>query len=271
VPALRGRSRSASVRDIIVACNSAAEAGFREIVLTGTHIGQFRQDGEYTLVNLLDEILATGQGPRIRLTSLDPRDLSEAVLDRISRHERLCPHLHLSVQSLDSGVLASMGRGDTGIEEIIARLAAVRAENPAFNIGGDFIVGFPGETEAMFERTMLAAEAACFTYGHVFRFSRRPGTPACDMAGQIPEAVKARRGERLRERLRNLHRCFIESQLGTRHAIIVEKTDPVSGMTGNYLRVRAPTAAAPRNSLLEVVIRELSSDAEWCMAEPVLQ
>jgi threonylcarbamoyladenosine tRNA methylthiotransferase MtaB len=269
VPSLRGPSRCVPQDAVLAAAGNALRAGFRELVLTGTHIGQYRGRGDYGLVNLLDDLLALDDSFRIRLSSLDPRDISDGLVERIIREPRICRHLHVSVQSLDPAMLAAMNRAETDVQTLAARLGRLRQSCPELNIGGDFIVGFPGETEEMFTTTLQGVETAGFSYGHVFRFSPRTGTPAATMARQISDDVKKLRSELLRERLQARHDAFVNEQLGRTQLVLVEKTEPVSGLTSNYLRVKLPGAAAQRNRLLAVQIQEYDA-AEQCCRGAVL-
>jgi threonylcarbamoyladenosine tRNA methylthiotransferase MtaB len=266
VPLVRGASRCAVRSEILQACRAAEACGFSEIVLTGTHIGQYRDGDHYTLVNLLGDILAATHHARVRLSSLDPRDVTDELLAFVGAGNRLCRHLHVSVQSLDAQVLNAMNRGAVPIEPFIQKLAAFCREHPQLNLGGDFIAGFPGETEAMFANTLCAIEAAGFSHGHVFRFSRRPGTPAWSMGAQVPEAVKSTRSILLRECLAERSLEFAQRQIGSYQSIIVERSNPVCGLTGNYLRVRVPDSTAVRGSLQKVIMTAPPDRAGWCTA-----
>lgn len=267
VPALRGPSRSVSSSDIVNMCEKALEAGYREIVLTGTHIGQYSEGEKYGLTDLMDDILAIGEGFRLRLSSLDPRDCSDGLIQRIENHGQMCKHVHINVQSFSPEVLDGMNRQYKEYDLLIKRLTLFRKKYPNAGIGGDFIVGFPGETEAMFETTLETVRQVGFNYGHVFRYSKRPGTAAASMDNQVSEKEKTERSNQLRECLREMRHVFIIRQLDTvTHTIIVEQEKPVRGITSNYIRVEVPRAHAERNSWQNVILKKYVPEKNCCEA-----
>ncbi len=267
VPQLRGPSRSVSAERVLSTCTEAVGAGFKEIVLAGTHIGQFGKQEGLTLVMLLEEIMKIEGDFRVRLSSLDPRDLDTKILQMAGEAGRVCDHLHVSVQSLNGDVLNMMGRDGEGVQEILKKLLSFRRNFPHAGLGGDFIVGFPGETEEMFQETLENVSRVGFSYGHVFRFSARPGTAAFSMPGQIPEGVKTERSSRLRKALEESRAAFLESCRGISLRIIVESGETVEGLTSNYIRVRVPEISVPRNSWLEVRVKT-TDNYRYCIAEP---
>ncbi|MBD3243229.1 MAG: tRNA (N(6)-L-threonylcarbamoyladenosine(37)-C(2))-methylthiotransferase MtaB [Chitinivibrionales bacterium] len=253
VPSVRGPSRSVPSDAIMRSCEDAVQAGIREIVLTGTHIGQYT-DGGSDLVRLIRRLLGTVGDCRIRLSSLDPRELSDELLSLLTHNPRVCEHLHLSVQSLAPAVLDAMGRGGGAADALVARLAETRARVPNLALGGDFIVGFPTESIADFERTCDAVRAAGFTHGHVFRFSKRPGTPAAVLADQVGGDERKRRGTHLMGLLDELHGGFVRSRHGTVQQVLVESTKPSQGLSANYLRVGLQDTDIGANELVRVRI-----------------
>jgi threonylcarbamoyladenosine tRNA methylthiotransferase MtaB len=269
VPFLRGPSRSASIMDVMSACSRAIDAGYKELVLTGTHIGQFQEKPGNALMRLLEGAGSLAGDFRIRLSSLDPRDCGESLLNMIGNNPRFCRHLHLSVQSFCPEVLTAMNRPSTGMGAFIETLINFRTRFPDAGIGGDFIVGFPGETEANFRETLEQVEKIGFSYGHVFRYSKRPMTPAAGFSGQIDEKEKSRRSARLRAAIDRSYDGFVRRLMGTRHRIIVEKEGPVYGRASNYLQIEAPEASAPRNSWLMVKIHGLNRVSGLCQALPI--
>jgi threonylcarbamoyladenosine tRNA methylthiotransferase MtaB len=267
VPRLRGPSRSAAATEIVSACRAAIDAGYKEIVLTGTHIGQYRDPvrgpGFFSIV---DRLLALEGDFRLRLSSLDPRELPGELLDSLGRGGKLCDHLHLSLQSLSAEVLRAMGRPVADLDALIERLIAFRARAPYAGLGADFIVGFPGETDAQFESTLRQAARIGFSYGHIFRFSPRPGTPAASMPATIPEAVKTARSARLRAAIDASRQRFVKSHGGQTRRIIVEREQPLRGITSNYLSIEIPSSSAPHNSWREVVLDGTSRNGKYCNA-----
>ncbi|MBD3315886.1 MAG: MiaB/RimO family radical SAM methylthiotransferase [Chitinivibrionales bacterium] len=270
VPSLRGPARSRPWTEVIERCIGAADAGFREIVLTGTHIGQYR-DGARGLAELVEEMLGLSRDFRIRLSSLDPRDVTPRLLDLVAGDTRLCPHLHVSVQSLCGTVLKAMGRPYADHESFAVMLHEFRRKAPRVAVGGDFIVGFPGESDGMFETTRGWVERIGFCYGHVFRYSPRPGTPAATFTNQIDEQEKRRRSRLLINTVRSTRRRFVESVIGVRERIIVEKRSPVMGVTGNYIRVELPETSARRGEWLTIVPSDYDARRDRCRATVVAE
>jgi threonylcarbamoyladenosine tRNA methylthiotransferase MtaB len=269
VPLVRGPSVSAACSDVRASLCRAVDAGYKEIVLTGTHIGHYADAAAGSLADLVAALADSPGDFRIRLSSLDPRELSDSLLDMIGSHRKLCGHLHVSVQSLSSEMLAGMNRPISDVKGLVDRLASFRRRFPGVGLGGDFIVGFPAETEEQFRNTCTAVVAAGFSYGHVFRYSRRPGTPAASYGGQIDESEKTARSARLREVLDACHASFIESLRGGTQRILVETDDPVSGLASNYLRVEVPGGLAQKNTWMSVILDGINPDNGRCVGAPV--
>jgi threonylcarbamoyladenosine tRNA methylthiotransferase MtaB len=223
VPSLRGPSRSGAIQDITRVFRNAIQAGFKEIVLTGTHIGQFRGGDGSDLVDLLENILSLKGDFRIRLSSLDPRDVSSRLMTLFENETRICDHLHVSLQSLSGRVLAGMNRPYKNLDALVEMLVKVRTVRPFAGLGADFIVGFPGESDEDFEKTQAIAERIGFSYAHIFRFSVRPNTPAATIDGTVPEYIKTERSQRLRAMVAKSRARFISAQAGTIRRIIVEQ------------------------------------------------
>ncbi len=206
VPLSRGPSRSRPVADILAEVRRLLAAGHRELVLGGINLRHFGRDlpegiDLWDLLGLLDAELApewAGQA-RLRLSSLDPGQLGSKALDALAASRLICPHLHLSLQSLSPEILRAMNRGhyEPGdIEDFLRGLAGIW---PVFGLGADLLAGFPGEGERHFEETLNAVTRLPLTYAHVFPYSRRPGTRAASMPGQVAETEKTRRTRLLRE------------------------------------------------------------------------
>ena len=264
VPLLRGPARSARADDIAAACLRALDAGYKEIVLTGTHIGRF--DGG--LLPLVERLIRLAGDFRLRLSSLDPAELSRPLLALAGSGTKLCDHLHVSLQSLSPEVLGRMNRSYKELDHTMELLVAFRGRFPDAGLGADFIAGFPGETDAMFEATLANAEKVGFSYAHIFRFSARSGTAAPGMQPKIPEAIKRSRSERLRAVIEKSRKKFLAGLQGTPQRIIVEQERPVRGVTSNYLSIEIPGASAPYNSWLDVVIEGTAGSGKFLRAKP---
>jgi threonylcarbamoyladenosine tRNA methylthiotransferase MtaB len=270
VPRLRGPSRFASESDVVSVCARATQAGFKEIVLTGTHIGQYRSSGNRRLVNLLERLIELPGDFRVRLSSLDPRELSNELLQLVGNSPKICDHLHVSLQHLSEKVLATMDRPYRDLDALLERLIVFRARYPHAGVGADFIVGFPGETSEDFEELLHRCAPIGFSYAHIFRFSPRPGTKAATMTNTVPESVKTERSARLRALIDRQRLEFIRKQQGSARRIIVEKERPVRGITANYLAIEIPSIASLHNTWLDVII-DAPGPGRWCMAWPLTE
>ncbi|MDE6601653.1 MAG: tRNA (N(6)-L-threonylcarbamoyladenosine(37)-C(2))-methylthiotransferase MtaB [Lachnospiraceae bacterium] len=243
IPYARGRVRSRLEEDVLKEAGGMAEAGYREIVLTGIHISSYGLDrGASGLGRLLEKLSEVEGIGRIRLGSLEPGIVTEEFAALISALPKVCPHFHLSLQSGSDTVLRRMNRRyDTaGYLGAVERLRKYY-ENPA--ITTDVIVGFPGETEAEFAQTETFLQRVGFYEMHIFKYSRRQGTRAAAMEGQLTEAEKAVRSERLMKLEREMSRAYREEFLGKTEEVLFEELVEKSGRrywtghTTRYLKV----------------------------------
>jgi threonylcarbamoyladenosine tRNA methylthiotransferase MtaB len=268
VPFVRGKSRSAALNQLMDTASAAVAKGYREIVLAGTHIGQYADSSGAALIDLLQRLVSIPGDFRIRLSSLDARDITPAILDLICGTPKICDHLHLSIQSLSGPVLQAMNRPHRTLDEFIGLLCRLRSRYPHFGLGGDFICGFPAETRQMFEETVQWVRTIGFSHGHVFRYSKRPHTAATTMPGQVPEPEKSRRSALLRDTLQELRTDFLRKMVGREFRILVETEAPPCGLTSNYIRATVPAAKAARNSWLNVTITGSDPVSGEARAEP---
>lgn len=252
VPSVRGPSRSAEISNVVSAFSSAVMAGYKEIVLTGTHIGQFDKENNGSLFELLKELISIDGDFRLRLSSLDPRDLTDEILELVGDNKKICDHLHVSIQSLAEPVLLAMKRPYSDVDLLVKRLSAFRTAFPSAGLGADFIVGFPGETDKDFFMTLERVSSVGFSYAHVFRFSARPGTSASILPSQISEVLKTRRSNQLRELINQSRDQFMLKNHTVSKKIIVESESPVRGLTSNYIHVEVPGMSRNCNSWLDV-------------------
>lgn len=245
IPYARGRSRSVAAPAVVEQVGQLVAAGYPEIVLTGIHIGQYGLDlaPPLSLLELLRQIVDQTGVRRLRLGSLEPLEISPELLDWVASSDIVCPHFHIPLQAGDDGVLARMNRHYTArqfaelVEDIHRRL-------PQAAIGADVIAGFPGETEAEFAHTLSLIEGLPISHLHVFPFSRRPGTPAATMSGQISGDVVKTRAAALRALGENKQRTFAQKMLGQVVEVVVEgegKGGRSRGLSRNYLPVRFAT------------------------------
>ena len=256
IPYARGRVRSRKMEDILAEVRGIVENGYQEIVLTGIHISSYgidfsgetasngmpRYTGKSKLLELVKEIHKIEGLKRIRLGSLEPRIISEEFASELSKLEKVCPHFHLSLQSGCNATLKRMNRHYSA-EEYYEKVELLRRvyENPA--ITTDVIVGFPGETEEEFKETEQFLEKICFYEMHVFKYSKRQGTPAATMANQVPDTVKQERSTCLLAMERKQSKEFREQKIGAVCEVLFEEAKVINGQnyqighTTEYIKV----------------------------------
>jgi threonylcarbamoyladenosine tRNA methylthiotransferase MtaB len=265
IPSTRGGPRSSPVDTVLAEIARVTDAGFKEIALTGVHLGSYGRDltPVRSLLDLLRAIDARFGGdaakhaPRVlfRISSLEPMDCSREVVDLIAAGDCFAPHFHLPLQHASNHVLAAMRRPYT-IEYYASLVDDIRSRMPHASIGSDVIVGFPGETNADFEHLASYLEASPLTHVHVFPYSDRPGTDATMMSGKVDGVVVRERGRRVRDIAQRLSAGFRQSQVGTiRPGLTIE--DGSSVVTDNYLKLRVPPVRA-RNEWVRVCITSQS-------------
>jgi threonylcarbamoyladenosine tRNA methylthiotransferase MtaB len=245
IPSARGPARSRPADDIVREAEALIDGGYGELVLTGINAALYDAGGEtdaergvHTIVGRLNALRGDF---RIRLGSLEPTVIDARYVTRLFAYEKLCPSLHLSVQSGSTKVLAAMRRGYARAD-YLAIVRALRAHDPAYGIGTDFIAGFPGETEADFDDSLSLLEEVDFSRVHVFRFSKRPGVAAAAMPDQTPADVKAARAEKLLRAGERSAAAFLRRNVGAVRLALPERVDPetglLEGLTENGIRVR---------------------------------
>ncbi len=239
---VRGPGRSRPLQEVVEEVNLLAALGYNEVVLTGVHLGSYGRDSGSSLPELVRALLERTTIPRLRLSSLEPWDLSPSFFD-LWQDSRLCPHLHLPLQSGCDATLRRMARRTTQAA-FAALVEAARARIPDLAITTDIIVGFPGETEAEFAESLRFVEAMQFARLHVFPYSPRPGTAAAHMPHQVPEEVKRERKAQMLALSERLERAFQQRHIGQVAGVLWESARAATpqgfvwaGYTGNYLRV----------------------------------
>ncbi len=269
VPYTRGTEVSRPFEDVVVECAQLAEQGVREINLLGQNVNAYRGpygDGEIADLGLLIRTLAEIDGiGRIRFTTSHPLEFSDSLVDAYRDVPKLANYLHLPVQAGSDRVLSAMKRGYTALE-FKAKIRKLRAVRPDISISSDFIVGFPGETDADFEKTMKLIEDVGFDQSFSFIYSRRPGTPAADLEDTTSEADKHARLSRLQAHI-NAHAAGIsQAMVGSVQSVLVEgpsRKDPneLTGKTENMRSVNF--AGSPRmvGQFVDVLITEALSNS----------
>ena len=264
VPYTRGAEISRDFEGVLVEIAGLAAQGVREVTLLGQNVNAYRgamADGETADFALLIEYVADIPGiERIRYTTSHPKEMTQRLIDAYARIPKLVSHLHLPVQSGSDRVLAAMKRGYTVLEykSIVRRLRAVR---PDLSLSSDFIVGFPGETDADFEATMRLIDEVRFDGAFSFLFSRRPGTPAADMADDTPPEIKQERLARLQSRVGALAAATSQAMVGGVEAVLVERharrdATELAGRTANNRVVNFPGNARLVGAFVDVTITD---------------
>jgi len=262
IPTARGLSRSVMPREVLDQVRQLADAGYQEIVLTGIHLGGYGQDlqPKLDLTALVEQIAETGLMSRIRLSSLDPREVPDRLLDLMASSTIICPHLHICAQAGDDTILKAMRRNyDTGYYRDL--LLRVRERLPNAALGSDIIVGFPGESDAQFQASLDYFDSLPLSYFHVFPYSSRRGTVATTLADAVPGAVKKIRAQRMRELGARKKQAFCAGFTGQRVTVLVEgKGDKTigarRGFSRNYLPVALDDGAMLTNREVSVRLGE---------------
>jgi threonylcarbamoyladenosine tRNA methylthiotransferase MtaB len=263
VPFARGPLRSLNPPGVISVLRSLAGEGYREVVLTGVHLGRYGVDLDRPtmLTTLLEMIGEEGLPLRIRLSSLKPKEMDGKLIDLVSAEDWLCPHFHISLQSGDGGVLRRMNR-HYGPDEVRALLETIHERMPLAAVGADIIAGFPGEDERAFENTYSLIDELPFTYVHVFPFSPRKGTAAAEFSGQVEPGVIKERAGRVRSLGQQKRRVFYESCLGRSFQVLTEgwhseKEEMMRGWSDNYLPIAFPAKGGDENRMVTVMAEEV--------------
>jgi threonylcarbamoyladenosine tRNA methylthiotransferase MtaB len=258
VPKVRPREYSLPASQIIDEVKQKVALGYKEVILTGTKVGSYKDDGT-NLRDLAQRILSDTGIERLRLSSLQPSEISSEFL-ALWQDERLCRHFHLALQSGSETVLQRMRRSYT-LDQYQRTINSIKEKIPEIAITTDIMVGFPGENDEEFEQSYSFCQQAGFANIHVFPFSPRPETAAAGMPGQIKDKVKQERNQRTLELSRSSRRRFCEQFLGQTMLVLWEKeTSPgsgiYSGLTGNYIRVFAHSEKSLSNEITPVKLVE---------------
>ena len=240
IPYARGRVRSKPLDDLIAEVTQLSEKGYKEIVLTGINLSAFGQDINLHLCDAVEAVCAINGIERVRLGSLEPEQLSEDVIIRLSKQQKLCPQFHLSLQSGCDETLKRMNRHYT-TEEYRTIVQNLRNAFDNAAITTDIMVGFPGETEEEFMQSLEFAKEISFSKVHVFAYSQRPGTKACNAPNQITKKVKETRSKQMMHVTNQTKQAFLNQHCGTIQDVLVEReinTNLYEGYTANYTPVQ---------------------------------
>lgn len=272
IPQARGKSRSLPLDVVLKQINDAYEQGFNEIILTGIHLAHYGWDQETNLLELLKATLKKDRGPRIRLSTLDPFEIPDDLISMLGNEERLCPHFHIALQSGSDRILAGMRRIYKA-EKFIGVTQRIAKQKWDTFIGVDVIVGFPGEGDAEFQRTVSCLQKSPWAKLHVFPFSERRATVAERLEGKIDRAEIDNRARKLLELSTRRYLAFLENNIGTERDVLLEqrsskRTNVWLGHTENYLPTFSEWGEGAGKTILRARISAVENDRVW--ASPVV-
>jgi threonylcarbamoyladenosine tRNA methylthiotransferase MtaB len=257
VPLARGKEKNREVNSILAEIDGLVENGYKEVVLTGVHIGRYNRDG-VNLVELTERILDNTTVQRLRFSSIDPKEFSDELIDLISRSKRIARHLHIPIQSGDDHILSLMKRDYTtdGYRRLLEKIENAVSE---VMIGTDVIVGFPGETDDQFENTHQFIWTSPLNYLHVFSYSDRKGTVASQIPDKVPPQIIRKRSEILHDLGRKKWENYLEGFIGKKLEVLVEQkrdktTKRLTGLSDNYIRVLLEGEDSLKNKIVSVSI-----------------
>ncbi len=261
VPYARGESRNLPISECVCNARKIAAEGIKEIVLTGVNTGDFGRSTGESFLDLLKALEEVEGIERYRISSIEPNLLEDSIIDWMAGGTRFQPHFHIPLQAGSDELLKSMGRHyDTAFFE--KKIAYIRRRleapgKPLVFFGIDVMAGLPGETEELFRSGLDFIRRIRPAFIHVFPYSRRPGTPAALMSGQVSDADKKKRVEQLEKLCSELHSDFIEANRGLKERVLFESTDRagrMEGYTGNYIRIERKYDPALAGKIVDVII-----------------
>ncbi|MDO5027339.1 MAG: tRNA (N(6)-L-threonylcarbamoyladenosine(37)-C(2))-methylthiotransferase MtaB [Tissierellia bacterium] len=262
IPYARGPISSRDMDNILEESRKLAAAGFKEIVLTGIHVESYGKDlgkDYFRLIDVVEKVAEIEGVERIRLSSVEPRIISDEFMERYVASKKACDHFHLSLQSGSDAILKAMNRKyDTS--QYLEKVNLIRKYMPDAGITTDIIVGFPGETQELFDETMGFVDKIAFSKIHVFPYSKRKATPAADFEMQVEGPIKKQRAHLLAEKEEKISKAFLDSFIGKTLKVLFEEEaarDVVTeGYSTNYLRVSVPRDDSLINQIRNVKIIE---------------
>ena len=256
VPYARGNPVSRDFENTIEEAGKLVESGFREIVLTGIDIGAY-VDKDRRLIDVVKALEKIKGLERIRISSIEMNTLSDKLIEHIGKSKKIMPHFHLSLQSGSDTILKAMERKYL-TAEFTQKVETIRKFIPDASIGTDVIVGFPGETDALFCETVEYIKKTAFSYLHVFRYSQRQGTPAAAMKGQVPEKGKKARAAILEDTDKQLRTAYAEQFIDTKQSVLWERWEEgfLYGLTPHYLEVKIEGRKDRHNTISKIVIEK---------------
>jgi len=262
IPLARGGSRSQDVEACLAQARGLVAEGYKEIVLTGVNVGDYGKKTGSHLITLLRQLVQIDGLRRVRISSIEPNLLSGEIIDFVAQSDKMCKHFHIPLQSGSDEILRAMRRRYT-TSQFADLICRVNESLPGCGIGVDVIVGFPGETDTLFEQTHRFLTELPVSYLHVFTYSERPNTPASGFGNAVEPKVRFHRSDVLRVLGMKKKHSFYSSMIGKTEAVLAE--DDIDGparhgFTGNYVRVRLPAEKTSGNSFHQVRIVGVEDD-----------
>ncbi len=269
IPLARGTSRSQSVDACLTQARQLVEMGYKEIILTGVNVGDYGKQDDSSFLDLLKQLNKVDGIERIRVSSIEPNLLHEELIDFWLESDKVCSHFHIPLQHGTDELLRSMRRRYTasGYQKLIE---SIRSRSADAGIGVDVIVGFPGETDELFDQQVQFLSDLPVSYLHVFTYSERPNTPSVNFSGSVEPRIRYSRSDILRSIGMMKKSSFYANHKGKERPVLIESAiegNRLSGYTDNYIRVSVPYHPSYENAL--AVVRIGSAEDEVCSAEVV--
>lgn len=267
IPLARGESRSQSVEACVAQARQLAEMGYKEVILTGVNVGDYGKKSGSSLLELLRALERVDGIERIRVSSIEPNLLNDELLEFWLSSEKLCNHFHIPLQNGTDEILKKMRRRYT-TSYYRTLIHKIREQAPDAGIGVDVIVGFPGETETLFEQNFNFIHELPVSYLHVFTYSERPNTPSVNFPGRVEPRIRFSHSERLRMLGQMKKSAFYRANRGEIRTVLIEgsiENNKLSGYTDNYIRVEVPYHPSLENVIAEVRIGDYNG--EVCSGE----
>jgi threonylcarbamoyladenosine tRNA methylthiotransferase MtaB len=262
IPQARGKSRSTIIAEIVRQTREAVELGYKEIVLTGVNVGDYGKNDATNLLALLKQLVSVDGLMRIRISSVEPNLLTDELLDFWFSHDILCHHWHIPLQSGSNAILRKMQR--RYLTEVYAeRVERIKSNIPTAGIGTDVIVGFPGESDILFNETYSFLNDIPISFFHIFSYSERPNTPAAAFDKKVDPQIKAKRSKILHQIGIQKRQKYFESFVGKTIPVLFESSHSdgtLSGLTEEYVRVDVKSNANLLNTIVSITIKEAFSD-----------
>jgi len=262
IPLARGASRSLALNNVVEEFRKLLDAGYKEIVLTGVNVGDYRKNINTNLFNLLSELVKIENEFRIRISSIEPNLLTDEIINLAAESEKICNHFHIPLQSGSPRILKAMQRRYT-VEDFENLIYKVKKRLPDSGIGVDVIVGFPGETEEDFIHTHNFLRDLPVSYLHVFTYSERPGTKAITLPGKVDVQERKRRNNILRILSEKKRAKFYADMIGTKQEVLFENVNNnglMQGFTSNYIKVQTDCNEVLTGQLCPIILTKAEAD-----------